>query len=67
MAKQGYAALDSEETIFMKWAGEDLIIHGLFVDDMQHTSTSQALMYEFMEAYSRDFEITGGEVMSTFL
>ena len=28
----------------MKWVGEDFIIHGLFVDDMQHTSTSQALM-----------------------
>ncbi len=33
----------------------------------RHTSTSQALMDEFMEAYSRDFEITGGEAMSTFL
>jgi hypothetical protein len=32
----------------MKWVGEDFIIHGLFVDDMQHTSTSQALMDEFM-------------------
>ena len=67
MAKQGYPPVNSEETIFMKWVGEDFIIHGLFVDDMQHTSTSQDLMDEFMEAYSRDFEITGGEEMSTFL
>ena len=51
----------------MKWEGKDFIIHGLFVDDMQHTSTSQALMDEFMHAYSRDFEITGGEIMTTFL
>ena len=51
----------------MKRDGEDLVIHGLFVDDMQHTSTSQALIDEFMEAYARDFEITGGEVMRTFL
>ncbi len=53
----------------MKWEGKDFIIHGLFVDDMQHTSTgtSQAFMDEFMHAYSRDFEITGGEIMTTFL
>ena len=51
----------------MKLEGKDFIIHGLFVDDMQHTSTSQALMDEFMHAYSRDFEITGGEIMTTFL
>ena len=51
----------------MKWVDKDFIIHGLFVDDMQHTSTSQALMDEFMDAFSRDLEITGGEVMNTFL
>jgi hypothetical protein len=67
MNSQGYAAVNNEETIFMKWEGKDFIIHGLFVDDMQHTSTSQALMDEFMHAYSRDFEITGGEIMTTFL
>ena len=58
MATQGYAAVNSEETIFMKWVGKDFIIHGLFVDDMEHTSTSQILMDEFMKAYSHDFEIT---------
>jgi len=66
MAKQGYSP-HTDETIFMKWDGNDFIIHSLFVDDMQHTSTSQALMDEFMEAYARDFEITGGDVMSSFL
>ncbi len=67
MAKQGYAAANSENTIFVKWVRQRFIIHGLFVDDTQHASTSQALMDEFMAKYSRDFEITGGEVMSTFL
>ena len=52
---------------FMKWVGKDFIIHGLFVDDMEHTSTSQILMDELMKDYSHDFEITGGEVMSSFL
>ena len=54
-------------TIFIKWEGDDFIIHGLFVDDLQTASTSQTLMDKFLEEYSREFEITGGEVMSTFL
>ena len=67
MATQGYAAVNSEETIFMKWVGKDFIIHGLFVDNMEHSSMSQALMDEFMKAYSHDFEITRGEAMCSFL
>ena len=51
----------------MKWVGQNFIIHDLFVDDMQHTPTSKALMDEFMAKYSRDFEITGGKLMNTFL
>ena len=53
-------------TIFIKWVRQDFIIHCLFVDDMHHTSTSKALIDEFMVKYSRDFEITGGELMYTF-
>ena len=34
MNEQGYSAVNSEQTIFMKWVGQDFIIHGLFVDDM---------------------------------
>ncbi len=60
-------SVNNEETTFMKWVSEDFIILGLFVDDIQHTSKSQALMDEFIHAYSQDFEITGGEIMSTFL
>ena len=67
MVGNGYPAANSEETIFIKWEGDDFIIHGLFVDDLQTASTSQTLMDKFLEEYSREFEITGEEVMSTFL
>jgi hypothetical protein len=39
----GYPAVNSEKTIFMKRKGEHFIIHGLFVDDMMHTTTSTTL------------------------
>ncbi len=51
----------------MKRQGNDFIIHGLFVDDMMHVPTSDALKHEFMEKYTRDFDITGGGLMETFL
>ena len=67
MEDQGYGAVNNEKTIFMKWVGKDFIIHGLFVDDMQHTATDPSLMDEFLRVYRRDFEITGGDLMTTFL
>jgi len=67
MIQQGYPEVNSEQTMFIKWVGKDFIIHGLFVDDMQSASTNQKLMDEFLAAYDHDFEITGGNVMSTFL
>ena len=54
MEDRGYLAVNSEKTIFMKRAGEDWIIHGLYVDDMIHASTSVALRQEFIREYSRD-------------
>jgi hypothetical protein len=63
----GYATVNSEKTIFMKRQGADFILHGLFVDDMIHTSTSELMMKEFMQSYSKDFEITGGGIMESFL
>ncbi len=52
----------------MKRKGDDFIIHGLFVDDMMmHVPRSDALKKGFMEKYIRDFDITGGGVMETFL
>ncbi len=51
----------------MKRQGSDFIFHGLFVDDMMHISTSEALSKEFMGKYIADFNITGGGIMETFL
>ena len=67
MSDNGYHAVNNEETIFMKPEGDDWIMHGLYVDDMQHSSTSQRLKNEFMTLYQRDFTVTGGETMETFL
>ncbi len=43
MEKNGYPAVNSEKTIFIKRQGDDFIIHGLFVDDMTHIPTCDAL------------------------
>jgi hypothetical protein len=51
----------------MKRKGKHFIIHGLFVDDMMHIATNNKIKKEFMEKYSRDFNITGGGFMKTFL
>ena len=67
MIRNGYLAVNSDNTIFKKTKGSDYIIHGLFVDDMMHISSCDELKAEFMKKYSRDFEITGGGLMKTFL
>jgi hypothetical protein len=59
--------MNSEKTIFMKQEGADFIIHRLFVDDMMHVPTCDKLRDEFLELYKKDFEITGGGLMETFL
>ncbi len=51
----------------MKHCGSDYIIHGLFVDGMMHIYSCDAIKDGFMQLYSRDFEITGGSQMKTFL
>ena len=66
MEKNGYPAVNSEKTIFMRREGKDFNLHGLFVDDMMHTSTSTRLKEEFMKKYSKDFKITG-DLMKSFL
>ena len=58
-----YAAVNSSETIFIKHSGSEYIIHGLFVDDMMHIYSCDAIKDEFMQLYSKDFEITGGSQM----
>ena len=67
MEMNDYPAVNNEKTIFMKRQGDDFIIHGLFVDDMMHVPTCDALKQEFMEKYTKDFQITGGGLMVTFM
>jgi hypothetical protein len=67
MERNEYHPVNSEKTIFMKRRGNDFIIHGLFVDDMMHVTTSDALRNEFMKKYTADFNVTGGGLMETFL
>ena len=68
MENNDYAPVNSEKTIFMKRVGEDFIIHGIFVDDMKHVPTAKYLLDEFLEKYTRDFEITGGhQLMESFI
>ncbi len=59
-------AVNNEKTIFMKLQGNDFIIHCLFVDDMMHVPICDVLKQEFMEEYTKDFQITGGYLMETF-
>ena len=67
MESNGYPAVNSEKTIFMKRVDDDFIIHGLFVDDMMHIPTNESLWKEFIDKYSKDFDITGGMLMDSFL
>jgi hypothetical protein len=67
MEHNGYPAVNSEKTISMKHQGSDFIIHGLFVDDMMHVPPCDKLRDEFLTLYQKDFEITGGGLMETFL
>jgi hypothetical protein len=66
MINNGYLEVNSEKTIFKK-TKESEYIHGLFVDDMLHISSCDELKKEFMDKYSKDFEITGGGLMKKFL
>jgi hypothetical protein len=72
MIHNGYLAVNKEKRIFKKTKGSEYIIHGLFVVDMMHNitlhiSSCDELKKEFMDKYSKDFEITGGGLMKTFL
>ena len=65
MEQNGYPAVNSEKTFFMKRQGSDFIM--LFVEDMMYVPTCDKLRYEFLVLYQKDFEITGGGLMETFL
>ena len=66
MEQNGYPAVNSEKTVFMKCQGSDFIIHSLFVDDMMHVPTCVKLCDEFLQLCQKEFEITGGGLMETF-
>ncbi len=51
----------------MKHKGANYIIHCLFVDDMMHICSCDAMKDEFLALYKKDFEITYGSKMETFL
>ena len=60
MEDNDYQAVNSEKSIFMNRDGKDFIMHEIFVDEMKHVPTAKYLLDEFLEKFSRDFEITGG-------
>jgi hypothetical protein len=51
----------------MKQTGDDFINHGLFVDDIRSVPTKKELLDEFIAKYTKEFEITGGKLMTRFL
>ena len=44
--------------MFIKHEGEEWIVHGLFVDDMIHASTSDDLRDQFISECQADFDMT---------
>jgi hypothetical protein len=58
MESHDYMAVSNKKTMFMKCEGSDYIMHGQFVDDMAHASTSPKMIKKFMKEYSKDFEYT---------
>jgi hypothetical protein len=62
-----YPAVNSKKTIFMKHVDNDFIIHGLFVNDIMHIPTNNTLEKESMHKYSKNFNITRGVLMESFL
>ncbi len=71
MESYGYPAINSEKTTFRKWDWYDFILHGLFVDDLSTIPTSDHLKEDFMargfHGYSADLDVTGGDLMQSFL
>ena len=51
----------------MKHVGDEWIMHGLLVDDMIHTATSDELLDLFISEYRAEFDITLEDVMTSFL
>ncbi len=67
MEENSYHTVNNEKTMFMKWKGSNYIMHGLFVDDMMHTSTSEKMMAIFFKLYGKTFKYTSRDLMKTSL
>ncbi len=67
MEEHQYLPVNNEKTIFMKWDGDNFILHGIFVDDFTSIPTSEKLKLEFERLYAADLDFTGGKVMDSFL
>ncbi len=67
MEKNRYSAVNSEKTLFMKRKGDKYTIHGLFVDDMMHIYSCDAMNDDIYASYKKDFDIISGTKMETFL
>jgi hypothetical protein len=67
--KNGYPTLKVRLTVKRRisWNARAIIIHGKLVDDMMHIPTCDAIKQEFIEKYTKDFDITGGGLMETYL
>jgi hypothetical protein len=57
-------AANCEKAMFMKWEGDDFVLHGTFVDAVP---TSEKLKEEFVLLYSAEFDVTGGTLMESFV
>jgi len=51
MENNGYEAVNSEKTIFMKHKGAEYVIHRLFIDDMMHIYSCDEMKDEFLALY----------------
>ena len=64
-----HRSVNNEKTIFMICEGgsDDFFMHGRFVHNMTNVPTSQELKVVFITLYIKDFDITRGDVMKTFM
>jgi hypothetical protein len=67
MEENEYLPVNNEKTIFMKWEGQEFILIGVFVDDFSAIPTTQKLKIEFETLYAKEFDMTGGTPMESFL
>ena len=62
--------MNNEKNICMKLKGDDYSIHRLFdvfVNNMMLICSCDSMKNEFLTLYKKDFDITGGPKIETFL